>query len=48
MTLEDGGRLIREAFALLTAGRLTAKEYSVIVFRVADDTTAHPVRRAGV
>jgi len=48
MTLEDGGRLIREAFALLTAGRLTAKEYSEIYFSVTEATTAHPVRRAGV
>ena len=48
MTLEDGGRLIREAFELMQAGKMTAKEYSVIFFRVGEDTTAHPVRWAGV
>jgi len=48
MTLEDGQRIITAAFALLVAGRLTAKEYSEIYFSVTEATTAHPVRRAGV
>ena len=48
MTLEDGQRAIAAAFALLQAGKMTAREYSVIFFRVGEDTTAHPVRRAGV
>ena len=47
MTLQDGGRLIVEAFALVQAGKMTTKQYSAIFFQVAEDTTAHPVRRIG-
>lgn len=48
MTREEGALVIREAFELLRTGRMTAREYSRIFERVAADTTAHPVRRAGV